>query len=292
MSDVGGGERLVTAHGHDLTVWQGVLDAAPRVRLNALVQALSPETRFGQIANAGKTADAGNIAETGPTLVVVSAHPDDETLGSGRLAYAWAEAVGPVVGVLATAGEACFDHVMERPVDLAIRRIDEWRTATTRLGFTGRRLLGLPDGQLDRLAPDLLTALHLVVGELSLDRQVVLAAPWRGDPHPDHSALGLAAARVAEMLGVVLVEYPVWMTYWAAPAALPAARAELVVLETDDRADQAHADASRAFVSQLEPMAPNATAVVPAAMLEHHRSQLLIVSPALARELVGPPGAP
>ena len=54
---------------------------------------------------------------------MVSAHPDDETIGLGRLAYAWAQTVGPVVGVLATAGEACV-HAANLVIRLgAFRRV-------------------------------------------------------------------------------------------------------------------------------------------------------------------------
>ena len=60
------------------------------------------------------------------------------------------------------------------------------------------------------------------------------AATWRGDGHPDHEAVGRAAATAVERTGAVLVEYPVWMWHWALPGDpdVPWYRAHTVPLDT------------------------------------------------------------
>ena len=78
------------------------------------------------------------------------------------------------------------------------------------------------------------------------------AATWRADGHPDHEAVGRAAAVAASRTGAVLVEYPVWMWHWAYPEdeAVPWHRAARVPLNSE--AQQRKRDAIAAFRSQLE----------------------------------------
>ena len=106
---------------------------------------------------------------------------------------------------------------------------------------------------------------------------MVLAAPWRHDPHPDHRACGRAAATVAAERGLPLLEFPVWMTYWADPDSIEAADLALIKLTTDVAADLAHRRACAAFVSQLDPLSEDLGPVVPPGMLRHHSQQLLIM---------------
>lgn len=259
----------VTPDGQDRAVWAPVIDAAPRV---------SPAVLARDLAGLGAW----------PRLLVVAAHPDDETLGLGRLAYAWSRRA-EVVGLLASAGEACLDHVDARPAGLAERRVAEWRIATDRLGFGAVHTLGLPDGTLgeheDYLA-ERLTALLDATGEQaatsapdSRERHpTVLAAPWRHDPHPDHRAVGRAVARVGAEFSLPVVEYPVWASFWGRPETLTSSRQRLLVVEHDEDAERARAEALAAFTSQLEPLGPTLTAVLPPPMLTHHDQQLVLVS--------------
>ena len=110
-----------------------------------------------------------------------------------------------------------------------------------------------------------------------------IAAPWRLDPHPDHQAVGRAAARVAHELRLPLLEYPVWATYWARPGDLDRQRQTLLVVGTDDAAEAAYAEALTAFRTQLEPLDHTVTAVVPAETLAHHDTQLVVLDPQVAR---------
>lgn len=255
----------ISPPGHDLAVWAAALEAARHLTF--------PELR-----------DSLPRAKDPTTLIVLSAHPDDETIGLGRLAYAWGQAVGPVVGVLATAGEACVDGVLERPPGIADRRVAEWRDALDRLGFGDRHVLGLPDGALGEHGDTLVDRLRAVAE--AARRPIVLAGTWHADPHPDHRAVGRAVRDVGLALDVPVLEFPVWMTYWSAPASVAAAGQELVIVGHDQDAERARDDALSAYPSQFAPLTPAVTAVVEPAMLNHQRHQLLLMD----REPLPEPG--
>lgn len=253
----------VTPAGHPRTLWQPLISAAPSVNLSDLLAelGLGPRER-----------------EQAPLLLVTGAHPDDETLGCGRLLSRWAREVGPVRAMIATLGEACFDHVMSRPADLAARRLGEWVAGLAELGTEPSGCAGVPDGQVGSHRDQLGAALDTLLESLPDDRPVVLAAPWRRDPHPDHAAAGEVVASVARDRGVPMLEFPVWMTYWGDPDGPDAPRADLRRVQTDVRADQDHQRACRCFVSQLQPIAAGFGPVVPPAMLAHHDQQLVMVA--------------
>ena len=257
--------RVVTPGGNGLDVW------APRI---AEAETLSTAALLGRLGQHLRSA----------TLLVVAAHPDDETLGCGRLMHTWSRR-GRVNAIVATAGEACVDHVTARPPGLADRRLREWNEALDTLGVGWRHHLDFPDGRLAQHESELADQLRarLDSGPASKAREsVVLAAPWRHDPHPDHRACGRAAASVAAERGLALLEFPVWMTYWAHPDAIEAADLALIKLTTDVAADLAHRRACVAFVSQLEPLREDLGPVVPSEMLSHHGQQLLITPDASA----------
>ena len=255
MSAHSGPRTRVSPPGHDLAVWAATLQAARHLPFEGLVSRL-----------------VGAQEQT--TLIVVSAHPDDETLGLGRLVYAWAQTVGPVVGVLATAGEACVDGILDRPPDIAARRVAEWHAALDRLGVGDRHRLGLPDGGLADHDDTLVDELRRIAGMVS--GPIVLAGTWHADPHPDHRAVGRAVRAVAGTLDVPVLEFPVWMTYWSAPASVASAGQELLLVGHDAAAERAREEALQAYPSQLEPLSPEVTAVVEPAMLSHLRHQLLL----------------
>src|SRR5262249_61752420 len=94
------------------------------------------------------------------------------------------------------------------------------------------------------------------------------AATWSGDGHPDHEAVGRAAAVAVERTGATLLEYPVWMWHWASPddPAVPWDRAYRSPLSAS--AGSRKHTAARGFSSQLEPATGGAAAGVPPAGLE------------------------
>lgn len=247
----------VTPPGHDLGRWAGRRRSAERVSLIELRQHMG--------------------FDAGAELVVFGAHPDDETLGLGRLIHAWVDRGGPVTAVVATAGEACLDHVAPRVPGLGRQRLAEWASATEILGVTNRVSLGLADGTLDEHEAALSSAAERVVARSGTEVRPVLAAPWRRDPHPDHRAVGRVVGSLGRVLGLPVIEYGVWMTYWSDPDDLDDDDRRLLVLLTNDRDEEVFEQACGAFSSQLLPLAPGLGPVVPPAMLAHLSEQLLVL---------------
>lgn len=183
-------------------------------------------------------------------LIVVSAHPDDETLAAAGIICAAAERGLPVTVLVATDGEASHpDSTTWTPQRLSAARRRELGDAVGLLAPDAQvRFLGLPDGRLTEHRHALQEAVQTAVQQDTgpgVSRQggtvpgspapsvraaagspaegTYVVAPWRGDGHTDHEAAGEVAAAVAAAWGVQLLEYPIWLWHWAAPqhAAVP-----------------------------------------------------------------------
>lgn len=147
-------------------------------------------------------------------LVVLAAHPDDETLAAGGLIHAVASSGRPVVLVVATLGER--SHPGSRttsPAQLAAVREEEMNAAAEVLAPGARlELLRLPDGGLRAAGRALDGALRSLLAPGD-----TVVVPWRHDGHPDHEALAEAAVRSVDGLEVMLLEAPIWAWHWGTP---------------------------------------------------------------------------
>ena len=172
-------------------------------------------------------------AARGPVVVVVP-HPDDETLGAGGLLQRLAGPEPTLVFV--TDGAAGYPgSTPGQQAELAVLRRAEAHAALQALGRSEARavFLDVPDGTVadveaelgDRLRP-FFTSARLVL------------APWPGDPHPDHQAVGRAAAETAKRVGVELWQYPIWMRHSIRPGdpRVEAARLRVVRLTAAEQA--------------------------------------------------------
>jgi len=188
-------------------------------------------------------------------VLVLAAHPDDETLGAGGLV---ATAVGlglPVRIVVATDGEASHpDSPTHLPSQLAAIRRSEAHKAAQLLGI-GRQLrpMGLPDGSLGDHAADLREFLDGMLDELG-GQGTLVVAPWHSDGHPDHEAAGFAARDAAAAAGARLIEYPIWMWHWAEPNAPEVPWGQMRRLELSGRTQFSKHVATLAHRSQIEPL--------------------------------------
>ena len=223
------------------------------------------------VADAPRRGLADLVPPTSARLVVVGAHPDDETIGAGRLVAEWARTRGPVLALTLTAGEACLDEVGVEEAGLAELRLHEWCTAVALLGAEAGPHQLCADGAVAAHADAMAAA---IAAELGPGDTVL--APWQHDPHPDHKAAGRAASVAARESGATLVEYPVWMPYWMAPDAVAATGDRWSVVVTGTEAETARDLALAAYVSQREPLRPDLGPVVPPLLLAHHGAQLVL----------------
>jgi LmbE family N-acetylglucosaminyl deacetylase len=181
-------------------------------------------------------------------LVVVAAHPDDETLGAGGL-IARAHAAGLFVYVvLLTAGESYAHRRLGRHA-VATLRLSEVQSAIDFLAPDSPVVfLGATDGEVARYESEVATSLAELIGD---GRRTLVMAPWRHDGDTDHDAAGRAAAEAARASGARLAEYPLRAWYRLRPDEAPWSRMRQVVLssrvrETKERAIAAHVSQVRA----------------------------------------------
>ena len=206
-------------------------------------------------------------------LVVVAAHPDDESLGAGGLIAAAHDAGTTPYVVLLTAGEASHpDSPTTTPQTLATRRLAEAREALEILA-PGAPLvfLGLPDGRVEGAEAEVTASLVDLIGD---GRSTLLVAPWRHDGHRDHEAAGRAAAAAAVRTGARLAEYPIWM--WHARSVDEAPWGAMSRVDLDDEAARRKWLAVQSHTSQVEPLSdlPHDEVLLPSHVLAHFDSRV------------------
>jgi LmbE family N-acetylglucosaminyl deacetylase len=151
-----------------------------------------------------------------PGMTIVAPHPDDETLGLGATVAMLCAAGVDVQVVSVSDGGAAYPGLSAagRAQLEAVRRAEVSRSMKL-LGAGEPIRLGMPDGELSRHEHRLTERIAALLADFPAGRWC--AATWRGDGHPDHEAVGRAAAAAAAETDGVLVEYPVWMWHWARP---------------------------------------------------------------------------
>ena len=133
-------------------------------------------------------------------VLVLAAHPDDESLGCGG-AVLTHFATGDRVGVVfVTSGEG---GLATYAVDEARRvREEEARAAAAVLGFASVEFLRLPDGSLADDPVGLASMLRPLVDGID-----VVYAPHPDEDHADHAALGRV---VGDLSGGEAFGYEIW----------------------------------------------------------------------------------
>lgn len=199
-------------------------------------------------------------------LVVVAAHPDDESLGAGGLLAAATRAGLPVTVVVATLGERSHPASTTHTADdlRVLRRAEVYQALSHVAPDAVVRLVNLDDGRLGEQQDRLGRALEPLIS----GARTLVVAPWRGDGHPDHRAAGTVAAALAETAGAIMLEYPIWAWHWATPSQLPT---ELLRFDLTDADRGAKVLAVNSHRSQTEPLSRAAgdEAVVAPHFAEH-----------------------
>ncbi|TFD85479.1 methyltransferase domain-containing protein [Cryobacterium lactosi] len=212
-------------------------------------------------------------------LIVVAAHPDDESLGAGGLIAVAGQLGLGITVILATNGEASHPRSPTlTPADLvAVRRVEMVNAVRALAAAAVVRLLDLPDGDLSQHRNSLEEALAAEVAELTgaeTAGATWVVTPWRLDGHPDHAAAGEVAALVAARTGARLLEYPIWAWHWSSPEdpVWPTGHGTgLWSLELDAAARQRKNAAMAAHTSQVQPLSdrPGDEAIVQPGFAAH-----------------------
>jgi len=178
------------------------------VRAAARAKPLVPDAAWPVLTTFRSLLGDGPILATPPfrTVLVLAAHPDDETAGCGGTIALLADAGATVEVAIATSGEKTIGADLE-PGEVARRREAEARRACGVLGARQPRFLSHPDGGL----PASLDALARDLGALVADVQPeAIFLPWFLDGHDDHQALARALERAGVPDGVELWGYETW----------------------------------------------------------------------------------
>jgi N-acetylglucosamine malate deacetylase 2 len=153
----------------------------------------------------------GRVLPGWAQVLVVVAHPDDESFGLGAI-ISQMTATGAAAHILCyTHGEA--STLNQNRADLDTEREAELRHASTQLAAASVTLLGYPDGGLAAIPPAALAghaaelaARHRPDGLLAFDDTGITS-------HPDHQAATRAAVLAATATGLPVLA-------WALPAAV------------------------------------------------------------------------
>jgi len=132
--------------------------------------------------------------ESKPGLLVVMAHPDDESMGCGGLILRHTRAGIPVHLICATRGEAGWTGKPfgAKQEDLAQIRTHELQEAASALAISGVELWDYPDGGVDKADPQEITQRIWEQITKLRPKAVVGWGPDGGYGHPDHIAVGAA----------------------------------------------------------------------------------------------------
>lgn len=156
------------------------------------------------------------IAEDLGNLLVLSPHPDDETLGCGGLISMLKSSGKKVIVIFITSGSASHTSHTHPPNELAKLRENEAKAACSKLGVLNEDVyfIGAKDSELNTLDSGELNEIvikitHILEG-IKID---TIAIPWRRDPHPDH----IVTYTIGELFSIsqdskmVKLEYPIWL---------------------------------------------------------------------------------
>lgn len=178
------------------------------MRAVARAKPLIPDSAWPVLTTIRSLAGEGPILAT-PTysrVLVLAAHPDDETAGCGGTVALLADAGAVVELAIATSGEGTIGADLDAE-EVARRREGEARRAAGVLGARPPRFLAHADG-----------ALPNRIGALAADLRALLAdvtpqavfLPWFLDGHPDHQAISEALARTDLDESVDVWGYETW----------------------------------------------------------------------------------
>lgn len=148
------------------------------------------------------------------TALVLSPHPDDESLGCGGFIASAVKNGNPPVVVIVSDGSASHrNSVTWPPRRMARLRQEESREAATVLGLSSDRLLfmELQDSAVPTQGDSFEAAVHDLIEIVERYECQTVLTPWRCDPHCDHEAVWLMGQKLKVLVPQLrLLAYPVW----------------------------------------------------------------------------------
>ena len=152
----------------------------------------------------------------GPFLII-SPHPDDETLGCAVAIMRAREAGKRVFVIVITDGAASSQPPVLKPEELIAERRMETEQACSILGVAREDIvfLSFSDGRAPEHVNDIASELQKYIKRLKPEE---IFSPYGDDDHDDHKAVA-AAVDVLVNNGVITVpvyEYPLWFWPWRA----------------------------------------------------------------------------
>lgn len=164
-----------------------------------------------QGASVAGTSRAGRLLPGWSKVLVIVAHPDDESFGLGAI-VSLMTATGAAAHILCyTHGEA--STLNENDTDLDREREAELQQASTELAAATVTLLDYPDGGLAAIPPPELAAHAVGLAARHRPDGVLVFDDTGITCHPDHQAATRAAVQAATVAGLPVLA-------WALPAAI------------------------------------------------------------------------
>ena len=134
------------------------------------------------------------------SILLVFAHPDDESFGVAGTAAKYSRQGVAVDLVCATRGEKGTRLDVPDNMDTGTAREAELRAAAAIIGIRAIHFLGYIDGELEKANPDEVTGKVLAIMEKLQPEVVITFGPDGITGHPDHIAISRAATRAFEIL--------------------------------------------------------------------------------------------
>ncbi|NQX13277.1 PIG-L family deacetylase [Microbacteriaceae bacterium VKM Ac-2855] len=189
-------------------------------------------------------------------VLIVAAHPDDESLGAGGLIAECGLRGIPVDVLILTDGGGSHPEspTVSAPALILRRRAETLAALAALEPRTSVEFLDLPDGgtreHRDRVRAAVAAAAAGAPGS------VLLISTWVGDGHRDHRIVGEVVAEVAAELDHPALAYPIWLWHWGTPADSRVPWPDMVALPLSDRSIVRKRRAIAAHASQIAPLSP------------------------------------
>jgi LmbE family N-acetylglucosaminyl deacetylase len=147
-------------------------------------------------------------------IVILSPHPDDETLGTGGLIKQACAKGQQVEIIVLTDGAGSHTQSIDYPTSRLIQlRHQEVADAAMALGLRADRIhhLDLPDAHMPSKGPVFEKTVRFVTSLVQSIKAETLFVTWHHDPHCDHKAAAEVAQAAKQRLPALKVwAYPIW----------------------------------------------------------------------------------